>query len=134
MKGTKQEILQLIEHLLQQKILSPDDLRKYSRDILAADHPVIVKEEMEDWYRTSGIELITGKAFHLSDCPFSHFGAAIPFRSHTTSPSRIVSSHSSFLSPSIMNPLVSMNPNSPSLSFKSATSAHAPVLRCPSSS
>ena len=71
MEKTKQNHLLLVEQMMQQNVLSYVDLRPYSKELARADHPVALRDELENWYRIAGVELITGRPFHLSDCPFS---------------------------------------------------------------
>src|SRR5688500_17824546 len=61
------------------------------------------------------------------------FTLDIPFRSHTTRPSRTVSSASSFWVPLLRPPRTSTNPKVPRCSLRTVTSAGAPTLRCPRS-
>lgn len=71
MENTKRSILKLIDQLIAENSLSLNELKKYSQDVRNITAPTNVKWEMEQWYRTLGIEYLTGKEFELSECPFS---------------------------------------------------------------
>ncbi len=71
MENTKKNLLILVENLLNQKILSPSDLRPYTGGTLDSSDPEFVREDLEDWYRKSGIESVTGRKLKLSPCAFT---------------------------------------------------------------
>lgn len=69
--GTKSHVLTLLDLLLERGVLSRRDLARYvgTRDNLC--DPETVRQEIEDWYRSLGIEQILDQRFSLSQCPFS---------------------------------------------------------------
>ncbi|MCI9675857.1 MAG: hypothetical protein HFH06_08855 [Lachnospiraceae bacterium] len=71
MENTKKSIIKLIDELLDEKELELSDFRKYAEDVRNITSPKNLKWEMEQWYRTLGIEYLIGKKFELSECPFS---------------------------------------------------------------
>lgn len=71
MENTRQSVLSLVDNLLNQKVISPSDLRRYMREMVDNTDPEYVREELELWYRYSGIEAITGEKLVLSPCPFT---------------------------------------------------------------
>lgn len=71
MENTKKSIIKLIDELIDEKELDLSDFRKYAEDVRNIASPKNLKWEMEQWYRTLGIEYLTGEKFELSECPFS---------------------------------------------------------------
>ncbi|HHV28124.1 hypothetical protein [Acetivibrio mesophilus] len=71
MGNTRQKFIGLIEELLEQKIITPYDLKRYVTNLEDLTNPAFVKHEMEEWYKKMGLEHITGRKLSLSDCPFT---------------------------------------------------------------
>lgn len=71
MENTKKSMLELIDQFIDEKQFSLGDFKKYSEDVRNITNPQSVHWEMQQWYRTLGIEHLTGKKFELSECPFS---------------------------------------------------------------
>lgn len=58
--------LQIIDSMLDDKVISPADLKKYQAIGENIYHPESIRREMEAWYITLGIEYLIGEKFSLS--------------------------------------------------------------------
>lgn len=67
----KNGVLHMVEELVSENVIRSSELRKYVNDALELTDPEEVRYEMEQWYRCSGIEVITGRKFELGECPFT---------------------------------------------------------------
>ena len=66
MRDLKEAALSVITEMLKEEIITPADLLCYRSNEIDTDHPDEVRSQMEHWYKTLGVEQITGKPFHLT--------------------------------------------------------------------
>jgi hypothetical protein len=71
MENTKHSVLSLLEQLLNQRVIQPSDIKKYIRESTTATEPEYIRDDLEKWYRNTGIESIIGRKFNLAPCPFT---------------------------------------------------------------
>lgn len=71
MLETKNGVLQMVEELIAENVIRPSELRIFVNSAADLTDPEEVRYEMEQWYRCSGIEVITNRKFQLSECPFT---------------------------------------------------------------
>ena len=67
----KRNIIHFIKSLLNDGSLHPDDLNFIIQRNMNHLEPEGLRQELENWYKGLGIEIITGQKFHLSACPFT---------------------------------------------------------------
>lgn len=68
---TKQEFLSLLEAMIKQGILSPQEMNRYVKPLEDTADPEFIRQDLEEWYRNLGIESILNREFSLSPCPFT---------------------------------------------------------------
>ena len=66
MRDLKEAALSVITEMLKEEIITPADLLCYRSNEIDTDHPDEVRSQREHWYKTLGVEQITGKPFHLT--------------------------------------------------------------------
>ncbi len=70
-KVSKESILNLVECLVNEDVITGSDLKRYIPKEESLTSPEYVRLDLERWYINMGIEDITGKKFQLSECPFT---------------------------------------------------------------
>lgn len=68
---TRDETLNLMRAMLAEGIIMPQDLARFLPSTDDPVDPEAVRRDWERWYIGLGIELITGRPFNLSACPFT---------------------------------------------------------------
>ncbi len=68
---TRRAVLSLVESMLDQGVLTTLDLRRYARGPEDQYEPEFIRQDLENWYRSVGIESIIGRKLSLSPCPFT---------------------------------------------------------------
>lgn len=63
--------IELIESLVADKVITGTDLARFALNDKDKANPEYVRQEMERWYRTLGIEYITQQPFNLSLPPYT---------------------------------------------------------------
>lgn len=71
-KSMAEHSMALIESLLvDDKVLSQSNLARFVHTVDDPLDPEVVRQEMESWYRTLGIETVLGRRFQLDPPPFT---------------------------------------------------------------
>jgi hypothetical protein len=68
---TRDRALGLIQGLLADGIITGVDLRAYVPSVEDPLDPEAVRQDYEAWFRSAGIETVTGRRFTLGPCPFT---------------------------------------------------------------
>jgi len=69
--SSKEQILNLIQAMIADCILKPQDLSRFVPSVTDPFDPEFIREEIEKWYINIGIEEIIGRKILLSRCPFN---------------------------------------------------------------
>ncbi len=68
---TRDEALNLVRAMLTDGIIAAHDLVGFAPRVINAHDPEALRHEWEQWYVSLGIEMVTGRRFHLDPCPFT---------------------------------------------------------------
>lgn len=67
----RDKALSLVESLLHEQVITPQDLASFTKDVGDPFDPEYIRQEMQTWYRTLGIEVVTKSKFTLKRPPFT---------------------------------------------------------------
>lgn len=71
MNKTKESILNLLDILVGEGVIKPSEIARYTNKTYNLFEPEEIRTEMEEWFKSAGVELITHRSFSLDPCPFS---------------------------------------------------------------
>ncbi len=72
LENTREDFIVLLETMLANGVISQKELNRYVKPYEDHFDPEYVRQELETWYQNLGIEMIIGRKFTLSICPFTH--------------------------------------------------------------
>jgi hypothetical protein len=68
----KEQALTLIQALVDDQVVTPQDIARFATSTGDLTDPEYLRQDMENWYRTLGIEAVTGQRFTLKKPFFTH--------------------------------------------------------------